>query len=139
MRATASASPPRYVPVRHPGLPRRWGRASIVDALRAWVAEAGGPPRRQDWCGERPASPTSAQRKWMSGCRRRVPMHEAIWERLRSHPATAQRYLEQLAPPEVARLMELSEAAARRKVLERLARPSSAAVLRGDLSEAANG
>lgn len=66
MRATASASPPRYVPLRHPGLPRRWGRASIVDALRAWVAEAGGPPRRQDWCGERPASATSAQRKWMS-------------------------------------------------------------------------
>jgi Homing endonuclease associated repeat len=42
------------------------GRASIVDALRAWVAEAGGPPRRQDWCGERPASAASAQRKWMS-------------------------------------------------------------------------
>jgi hypothetical protein len=65
--------------------------------------------------------------------------HEVIWERLRSHPAMAQRYLEQLEPPEVARLLELSEAAARRKVLERLARPASAAVHRGDLGEAANG
>jgi hypothetical protein len=65
--------------------------------------------------------------------------HEVIWERLRSHPATAQRYLEQLEPLEVARLLELSEAAARREVLERLARPASAAVHRGDLSEAANG
>ena len=47
--------------------------------------------------------------------------------------------LAMLEPPEVARLMELSEAAARRKVLERLARPASGAVHRGDLREAANG
>jgi len=62
-----------------------------------------------------------------------------MWERLRSHPAMARRYLEQLEPPEVVRLLELSEAAARRKVLERLARPASGAVHRGDLGEAANG
>jgi hypothetical protein len=65
-------------------------------------------------------------------------MHEVIWERLRSDPAIVQRYLELLDPPEVARLLERSEAAARRKVLERLARPPLPAVHRGDLREAAN-
>jgi hypothetical protein len=61
-----TASPPRYAPVRHPGVPRRWGRATIVDALRTWAAETGGPPRRQDWSGEQPDRATSGQRKWMA-------------------------------------------------------------------------
>ena len=61
-----AASPPRYAPARHPGLPRRWGRASILEALRSWVAETGDPPRRHDWCGEQIGRATSAQRKWMA-------------------------------------------------------------------------
>jgi hypothetical protein len=51
-----TASPPRYAPVRHPGVPRRWGRAAIADALRAWAAETGGQPRRQDWSLDEPAN-----------------------------------------------------------------------------------
>lgn len=47
-------------------MPRRWNRAAILEALREWVRETGGPPRRQDWCGERPATAGFAQRKWMS-------------------------------------------------------------------------
>jgi len=60
-----AAPPPRYLPLPHPGTPRRWERASILQALRTWVAQVGGPPRRQDWCGERPERASSAQRKWM--------------------------------------------------------------------------
>jgi hypothetical protein len=54
-----------YVPLRHPGVPRRWDRPSILAALREWVAETGAPPRRQDWCGERAGPATGARRKWM--------------------------------------------------------------------------
>jgi hypothetical protein len=64
-RAAVASPAPRYVPVRHPGVPRRWNRASILEALRDWVRETGGPPRRQDWCGEQPANAGIAQRKWM--------------------------------------------------------------------------
>jgi DNA-directed RNA polymerase specialized sigma24 family protein len=54
---------------------------------------------------------------------------EAVWEQLRLRPATERPalmrgYVEQLAPCEVARLLGLSEAAARRDVLERLALPN---------------
>src|SRR5262245_48067581 len=65
-RAAVAGGPARYVPARHPGVPRRWDRPSILRALRAWVDETGEPPRRQDWCGERNAVTTSAQRKWMA-------------------------------------------------------------------------
>lgn len=63
--ALATASPMRYVPMRHPGRPRRWDREAIRDALRLWVAQTGWPPRRQDWSGERPEDAGAAQRKWM--------------------------------------------------------------------------
>src|SRR5262249_23273735 len=49
----------------HPGVPNRWSRAAIVEALRAWTDETGRPPRRQDWTGERPERAGDAQRKWM--------------------------------------------------------------------------
>ena len=65
-RAVAAAPPARYVPVRHPGVPRSWDRASILVALRAWVGETGCPPRRADWSGERPERAGGAQRKWMA-------------------------------------------------------------------------
>jgi transposase len=58
-------SPPRYAPLPYPGIPRRWERASILEALRTWLAETGAPPRRQDWCGEGAEQAPSAQRKWM--------------------------------------------------------------------------
>src|SRR5262245_23412295 len=61
----ALAAPP-YVPLRHPGVPRRWDRPAIVEALREWVALTGAPPRRQDWSGERPGHATGAQRRWMA-------------------------------------------------------------------------
>ena len=53
---------------------------------------------------------------------------EAVWAQLRSRPAAERPalmrgYLQQLAPREVARLLELSEAGARHDVLKRLARP----------------
>jgi hypothetical protein len=52
---------------------------------------------------------------------------ETVWAQLRSQaaverPALIRGYLEQLAPREVQRLLELSEADAKRGVLERLAR-----------------
>jgi hypothetical protein len=56
----------RYVPQRHPAIPRRWDRASILRSLQRWVQETGRPPRRNDWCGQRPAQASRAQRKWMS-------------------------------------------------------------------------
>jgi hypothetical protein len=65
-RAAVAGAPARYVPARHPGVPRRWDRPSILRALRAWADETGEPPRRQEWCGERSAPATSAQRKWMT-------------------------------------------------------------------------
>jgi hypothetical protein len=65
-RAAVATPPARYVPVRHPGVPRRWDRASILRALHGWVAETGSVPRRADWCGEQPADARSAQRKWMA-------------------------------------------------------------------------
>ena len=64
-RTAVGAAPSRYAPVAHPGIPRRWNRETIIAALRAWVAETGCAPRRQDWCGERPAEAATAQRKWM--------------------------------------------------------------------------
>jgi hypothetical protein len=54
-----------YVPRRHPGVRGTWDRESIVHALRAWVAETGRPPRRQDWGGEQPSAAGGAQHKWM--------------------------------------------------------------------------
>jgi hypothetical protein len=52
---------------------------------------------------------------------------EIAWEQLRSQtaverPALTRRYVEQLAPGEVVRLLELSEADAKRGALERLGR-----------------
>jgi AcrR family transcriptional regulator len=64
-RAAPAASPNPYAPARHPGSPGRWGRESIVEALRRWAAENGGPPRRHDWSGERPHAAKPSQRKWM--------------------------------------------------------------------------
>ena len=57
--------PVGYRPRTHPGRPRRWDRDAIVDALRAWLAQTGGPPRRDDWSGQRPARAGAGQRKWM--------------------------------------------------------------------------
>jgi hypothetical protein len=52
--------------MRYPGRPHRWDRDSIQVALRAWVAQTGTVPRRQDWSGERPDAAAPAQRKWMN-------------------------------------------------------------------------
>ena len=65
-RAAVVTPPAGYVPMRHPGRPNRWDRASILAALAAWVRETGGVPRRQDWSGERPEAARPSQRKWMS-------------------------------------------------------------------------
>jgi HNH endonuclease/Homeodomain-like domain-containing protein len=59
------SAPAPYVPVAHPGLPGRWSDEAILRALREWAAEAGAPPRRQDWSGEHPRDAAPAQRKWM--------------------------------------------------------------------------
>jgi hypothetical protein len=59
------AAPARYRPVMHPGVPGRWTDEDILRALRDWTAEAGGPPRRQDWSGQNPGQASAAQRKWM--------------------------------------------------------------------------
>lgn len=56
---------PAYRPLRHPGLPNRWTRTSIVAALRAWTRETGRAPRRVEWSGERRSRAGEAQRKWM--------------------------------------------------------------------------
>jgi AcrR family transcriptional regulator len=64
-RAETVAAPARYVPAAHPGTPGRWTDEAILRALRDWAAEMGAPPRRQDWCGERPRDAPAAQRKWM--------------------------------------------------------------------------
>jgi HNH endonuclease len=55
-----------YVPRRHPGVRGTWDRAAIVAALREWATQTGGPPRRQDWTGERSSDGSTAQRKWMA-------------------------------------------------------------------------
>jgi len=57
----------RYAPKPRPGVRDRWSPGLIVAALRTWTAEAGTPPRRQDWTGETPAgaATSGAQRKWM--------------------------------------------------------------------------
>ncbi|MDA0172958.1 hypothetical protein OJ998_27905 [Solirubrobacter taibaiensis] len=73
-----------YRPLPHPGRPNRWTRATTLDALRAWTAETGRPPRRQDWSGERAARAGSAQRKWMREHPRwpsssRVAAHFGSW------------------------------------------------------------
>jgi len=73
-----------YRPLPHPGRPNRWTRAGILDALRIWTAETGGPPRRHDWSGERPARAGEAQRKWMREHPRwpsssRVAAHFGSW------------------------------------------------------------
>jgi hypothetical protein len=60
----APATP--YVPLRHPGVPRRWDRTGIVAALREWIELTGAAPRRQDWSGERAGSASRAQRRWMA-------------------------------------------------------------------------
>ncbi len=59
------AERPVYRPLLHPGVPNRWSRAAILEALRQWTAETGRAPRRQDWTGERPERAGEAQRKWM--------------------------------------------------------------------------
>jgi hypothetical protein len=65
-RAAFVAPPAGYVPMRHPGRPRRWDRESILEALRVWAEQTGAPPRRQDWSGEHPEAAAPAQRKWMT-------------------------------------------------------------------------
>jgi len=64
-RTGVAPAPGAYVPVAHPGMPGRWSDEAIVRALREWTAEMHGPPRRQDWSGERPQHAPAAQRKWM--------------------------------------------------------------------------
>jgi len=64
-RTGTASAPAGYVPVAHPGAPGRWSDEAILRALRDWAAEMGGPPRRQDWSGERPGAASAAQRKWM--------------------------------------------------------------------------
>jgi Homing endonuclease associated repeat len=64
-RTAGSPGPVAYRPMAHPGRPRRWSRAAILAALRAWSQETGRPPRRDDWSGERPGEAGRAQRKWM--------------------------------------------------------------------------
>ncbi len=54
-----------YLPKRHPGRPHRWNRDAILEALAAWTALTGCPPRRLDWSGERPEAATVSQRRWM--------------------------------------------------------------------------
>lgn len=99
-RGALAAPRSRYVPKRHPGRPRRWNRESILEALRAWAAQTGSPPRRQDWSGERPDAARLAQRKWMlehprwpsSSC---VAAHFGSWgEALRASglPARSMRF-----------------------------------------------
>jgi Homeodomain-like domain len=58
-------APPGYAPMAHPATPGRWDRRSIVDALRAWVAQMGAAPTRQDWSGGRADTAPPSQRKWM--------------------------------------------------------------------------
>lgn len=65
-RTAVAASPSRYSPMAHPGTRDRWERASIIDALQAWVAQTAAVPRRNDRSGERPAEAGIAQRKWMA-------------------------------------------------------------------------
>ena len=64
-RAGLAPTAAGYVPMRHPGRPRRWDRESILDSLRQWARQTGRPPRRQDWSGEHPDAAAPAQRKWM--------------------------------------------------------------------------
>jgi hypothetical protein len=54
-----------YRPMAHPGAPRRWDDALILDALRDWLAQTGEVPRRNDWSGERPEEAKAAQVRWM--------------------------------------------------------------------------
>lgn len=63
--AARPQAPSRYRPMRHPGRPGRWEREAILEALGAWVAETGGPPRRRDWSGELAEQASPGQRKWM--------------------------------------------------------------------------
>jgi hypothetical protein len=75
---------PAYRPRHHPGPRNRWTRAAIVEALRAWTAETGRPPRRRDWSGEHPDRAGAAQRKWMREHPRwpsssRVAAHFGTW------------------------------------------------------------
>ena len=64
-RASVGRLAPPYAPLAHPGTPGRWSDEAILRALRDWTEEMGGPPRRQDWCGEQPHIAGRAQRKWM--------------------------------------------------------------------------
>ena len=64
-RAGKATVASRYAPVAHPGIPGRWSDEAILRALRAWTAEVGAPPRRQDWSGENRRDAPPAQRKWM--------------------------------------------------------------------------
>jgi Homing endonuclease associated repeat len=54
-----------YAPLRHRPARDRWSPALVVEALRAWTAELGRPPRRVEWSGEHAGRGGDAQRKWM--------------------------------------------------------------------------
>ncbi len=94
-----------YTPLAHPSTPGRWDRATILAALQAWVREAGGVPRRQDWSGQRAEPVAAAQRKWMgehprwpsSSC---VARHFGTWSaalEAAALPARAQRFEDTVA------------------------------------------
>ena len=83
-------------------------------------------PHRADAAADRPRTSTQASVPVVRATRALTA--EAVWAQLRSRPAAERPalmrgYLQQLAPREVARLLELSEAGARDDVLKRLARP----------------
>jgi hypothetical protein len=63
--ATPTQAHRPYRQARHPSRRDRWSAPAILDALRAWAHEMGGPPRRQDWTGEQPQAAGAAQRRWM--------------------------------------------------------------------------
>jgi DNA-directed RNA polymerase specialized sigma24 family protein len=97
------------------------------------VGEPGPPGGRPKWQGAPESAvdasrPGGRSRQCWSLPRDAVAITaETVWEQLTSRPARERTaivrgYLEQLAPIEVARLLELSEAAAKRDVLLRLAR-----------------
>jgi hypothetical protein len=62
---TGGRRPGAHRPQAHPGVRGRWSASSIIAALRAWVADTGCAPRRDDWSGQRPEDAGVLQRKWM--------------------------------------------------------------------------
>jgi hypothetical protein len=110
---------------------RRWTDDAIRAALASFWAQTGRAPDAEDL--SRP--------EWQGPCaatlRRRYGGLDEAWQAL--GPVPVQRYVQELDAPSVARILERSELAARRRVLERLARAGSAPVHGGDLDEPANG